>query len=405
MAQRREGLAARRAVLGYSQEALATEVGVDFTTVGRWERGTLTPAPSRRPALAKVLRVSLDELDTLLTPANTPAHAGKAFSTRREVMIDAAKATGAAMTTRMFNDEHAIASSRLAAPNALVVRVHQDYQAARYSEVARALPWAVGSVDSLIEECSGTRQREAYRLRYSLAIAQAKLANKIGDTEAAVQAAVTARSAAESAGAEFGHAAAAYQESCSLLNAGELHEADELSMSAADRIDPREPQGLSWRGALVLLSAIIAARRGDSAESGRRLDHAEELARRLGADANIGWTAFGPTNVLIHRLSAAVALDDPHTARTFVDRIDVTAMPAGLHGRQARYHLDSAWAHACRGEDLQAVIHLLETERVAHELVRTNPNARALIGEMLGRERRGAVPGLRALALRTGVIV
>ena len=28
--------------------------------------------------------------------------------------------------------------------------------------------------------------------------------------------------------------------------------------------------------------------------------------------ANIGYTAFGPTNVTIHRMSAAVALDDPY---------------------------------------------------------------------------------------------
>jgi transcriptional regulator with XRE-family HTH domain len=44
---------------------LATAVGVEFSTVGRWERGTLTPQPWRRPRIAKALGVSLDELDVL----------------------------------------------------------------------------------------------------------------------------------------------------------------------------------------------------------------------------------------------------------------------------------------------------------------------------------------------------
>jgi hypothetical protein len=44
---------------------------------------------------------------------------------------------------------------------------------------------------------------------------------------------------------------------------------------------------------------------------GRRLHHADELAWRLGTDCNIGWTWFGPTNVMIHRVSAAVALGEP----------------------------------------------------------------------------------------------
>jgi hypothetical protein len=61
-----------------------------------------------------------------------------------------------------------------------------------------------------------------------------------------------------------------------------------------------------------------------------------------------------------------------------------------------------AWAHAQLQEDPLAVIHLLDTERVAPEFVLTNPDVRRLIRELLERERR-MVPGLRGLALRAGV--
>jgi hypothetical protein len=176
-----------------------------------------------------------------------------------------------------------------------------------------------------------------------------------------------------------------------------------VAVAAATALRDGDPQSLTWRGALTLISAIIAARRNDTAEAGDRLDHADDLARLLGADGNIGWTAFGPTNVLIHRVSVAVSLSDPSGALATAEQLNITGLPVGLNGRQAQFHLDSAWAHAQLGEDPQAVIHLLDTERVAPELVRANPHARALIQDLLARERRRVVPGLLGLAVRAGV--
>lgn len=69
MAIRRTALAAQREALGFTQEALAQALGVELSTVGRWERGTLTPQPWRRPDLANVLKVSLEDLDVLLNPS------------------------------------------------------------------------------------------------------------------------------------------------------------------------------------------------------------------------------------------------------------------------------------------------------------------------------------------------
>jgi hypothetical protein len=106
---------------------------------------------------------------------------------------------------------------------------------------------------------------------------------------------------------------------------------------------------------------------------------------------------------MIHRVSAAVALGDPLGALATAQQIDIAAMPAGLCGRQAQVHLDSAWAHAQLREDALAVIHLLDVERVAPDLMLVSPEARGLIRDLLLRERRGAMPGLRGLALRAGV--
>ena len=72
--------------------------------------------------------------------------------------------------------------------------------------------------------------------------------------------------------------------------------------------------------------------------------------------------------------------------------------------RLVQFHLDSAWAHFQLKEDPLAVIHLLDAERVAPQLVHSYHTARDLIQDLLAREHRGQVPGLRGLALRAGVL-
>ncbi|MGH3830441.1 MAG: helix-turn-helix domain-containing protein [Pseudonocardiaceae bacterium] len=66
MTAKRHAFAERREIVGHSQEALARAVGVQPTTVGRWERGETCPQPQCRPKLADALSVSVEELDTLL---------------------------------------------------------------------------------------------------------------------------------------------------------------------------------------------------------------------------------------------------------------------------------------------------------------------------------------------------
>jgi transcriptional regulator with XRE-family HTH domain len=63
---KRRVLAERREVVGHSQESVARAVGVEPTTVGRWERGETSPQPGVRRKLAEALKVSVEQLDALL---------------------------------------------------------------------------------------------------------------------------------------------------------------------------------------------------------------------------------------------------------------------------------------------------------------------------------------------------
>jgi transcriptional regulator with XRE-family HTH domain len=66
MTVKRRALADRRKAVGFTQEQLATLLGVERSTVVRWEAGETEPLPWCRPKLAEVLAVSLEVVNELL---------------------------------------------------------------------------------------------------------------------------------------------------------------------------------------------------------------------------------------------------------------------------------------------------------------------------------------------------
>lgn len=71
MDARRDQLIKRRKALGLTQESLAREVGVERTTVARWETGATTPGLWAHRPLAEALQVPVGSLTDLLTSAWT----------------------------------------------------------------------------------------------------------------------------------------------------------------------------------------------------------------------------------------------------------------------------------------------------------------------------------------------
>jgi hypothetical protein len=344
-----------------------------------------------------------DQLAVVLLADDKAPQSDHHVATRREVVAALATLTSAVVAGRLAEKTGwSMEALSFEATAAQVTYVHRCYQAAQYREVAGWLPSLVESVDALVAEGPQDRRHEALKLQCRGSIAAAKLATKLGDASAAWRAANRAATSALRADDPFGQAA--YQLACALLESGRREEAEQVAVESGEAITDTDPRSLTWRGSLMLISSIIAARGQDRPRADQRLGHAQQLAERLGADANIGWTAFGPTNVLIHRMSVALALEEPQTVLTAAEQIDIGSVPSGLRGRQAQFHLDSAWAHVRLNNDPFALIHLLDAERVAPQLVHRNSTAHALIQDLLSRERRMRVPGLRGLAQRGGAL-
>ena len=68
---KRTGFVQARKTAGYTQGRLAEALHIACATVQNWESGTREPSPRFRPAMARLLGLSLDELNELLRPDHT----------------------------------------------------------------------------------------------------------------------------------------------------------------------------------------------------------------------------------------------------------------------------------------------------------------------------------------------
>lgn len=285
---------------------------------------------------------------------------------------------------------------------------HGWYQAAEYERALHKLPALLSLADPLRFVGSGARRQQAlvsYVHAYALA---AKLLTKMGAADLALVSADRAASAAVDADSVPARGTAAYQVVCALLRADRAEDAEPLAVQMAEAVQhrarPEQPEIVSVAGSLWLIAAVIAGRRTDRVEAWRRLDQAEVLADMLGQDGNYAWTAFGPTNVAIHRVSVAAELGDPAEAIRAADAVDPDRLPVALKSRRAQVHLDLAWAQIQRKRDADALLHLMEAERTAPEMVRYNVMARELVREMLARQKKSKTSALHRLAVRAGVL-
>ncbi|MFG3301469.1 helix-turn-helix transcriptional regulator [Micromonospora chersina] len=414
MALKRHRLCQRRKTLGYSQERLAGLLGVERSTVVRWENAETDPQPWHRTRIASALGVTLEQLDDMLVDVSMAAHRGQAMGD--ESRIPASAAT----RPELLNGLRTFLTGYLATPTGsaqstvevrrAVGRVHNLYQRASYTSAARLLPDLLSQATTLTTSSTGMHRSSAFRLLAAAYIAASKLAAKVGDGDTALLTADRASTAARLASDQALAAVAAYQAACGLLRLpGRAIEADQVVLNSIDRLAGADSGGdrdlLSAQGALLLLAAVMAAGQGNPREAGHFLTQAEGLATVLGSDRNRLWTGFGPTNVVIHAVSAAVRAGNVDQPLEMGSRLDTSRLPAVLVGRRAQVHVDMAAATLMSSGDRSAsVLHLLEAERVGAEVVHANVQARALLLDLLAKERRAATPGLRPLAERAGLL-
>ena len=170
----------------------------------------------------------------------------------------------------------------------------------------------------------------------------------------------------------------------------------ELAQAAAGVLQPHlssrtDDALLSVYGSLFLTGAIAASRAEDRQTTTAFLAEAQESANRLGRDANAMWTAFGPTNVAIHRMTAAMELGDVQVAVDLGRRVDASGLPIE---RRVRHAIETARAYSARNRREDALGVMLEAEQLAPEQIKHHAISRQLVLSWLRNHR-----GPRSVAL------
>ncbi len=190
----------------------------------------------------------------------------------------------------------------------------------------------------------------------------------------------------------------------SLLATGAYAEAVQLTNDAAEFFAPHLPDAtptmLSVSGTMLLVGAMASARQNDRPTVRDFLNEADATAGRLGNDANHLWTAFGPTNVAIHRVSTAMELGDVEIGLDLGPRVDTSPMPTE---RRVRHALEVSRAFSTRNRRDEALSTLLNAEQMAPEQVRYHYLSRHLVQNWIRTGRGKPRPHLAQLAKRLDV--
>jgi transcriptional regulator with XRE-family HTH domain len=395
-----ERIAIYRARRGMTQAVLANLVGRSEDWLSKIERGD---RPIRQldmlVDIARVLRVNLGDLIGQPVLAEDSRQQDDVPAVRDALMAPRR------LSRALFpagEGEH----PDLDRVTALTRYAWDDYQEGRLGPVVAALPGLIESSQQLEDAAADSTERRRQTLWVSARVHHlaATTLMKFGEVDLAWIAAERAMRAGDDSADPLILASAARAATHAMLARGRYDDAVQLGTAAAAYLesdaDERDEVALSLSGMLYLRIAIAAARRNDRDGADELLRRAKDAGDRLGYDANLWHTGFGPTNVTIHRLSAALDLGDVAFVLKHGPRVSVAHMPSE---RAATFHLDMARAYYRAGRTDDALAQLLEAEATAAPMVRHSVVVREIVRD-LHRRTHGTSRALTALARRCRAI-
>jgi hypothetical protein len=256
-----------------------------------------------------------------------------------------------------------------------------EYQQSRFSIAASRISTLLRDAHATTSE---SEQAEAFAILALSYQAAASILIKVEDASLAWIAAERGLAAAERSGNEAVIGSLIRSVAFSLLSSGHLEPAMRLIESGARLLEPAlkrdDARLLSVYGMLFLAGSMASARFGDSARTADYLHEAATAAGRIGEDANHLWTAFGPTNVAIHRANTAAELGDVATVLNYGTALDTRGLPLE---RQVRHLLDVARAFGQVGDRDSALGTMIRAERMAPEQVRRHHLSRTVVAGLV----------------------
>jgi transcriptional regulator with XRE-family HTH domain len=282
----------------------------------------------------------------------------------------------------------------------VVASAKRAYQACRYTDVMSQMPRLLSVLQAASNNLDGDARLRAYALSADAYHVAASVLLKLDDHGLAWLAADRSMRAATRSQEPLTVGTSARIITHALMADGHFAAATAVAGTHAQRLSAEvrspTPGSLSVYGSLLLRGALAAARAEDRDGSMTLLNEAGQAGSRLGSDHNHRWTAFGPVNVLLHRINVAVRLGDAGSAITYARRVDLDQLT--VTERKASFFMDTAQAFSQWGKHEKALNALRAAEELAPQEVRSRPAVHRLVGDLLAT----APPTVRA-RLKTGL--
>lgn len=282
-----------------------------------------------------------------------------------------------------------------------VAAVFDAYQASRFGFVTSQVPRLLSSALHAADAYEGQQGAQAQRLLALAYQVAASTLTKLGECDLAWMAADRGLTAAQRSGDMTITGSLFRSVAHSLLSTGRYDAAAQLVSDGSDflRTSLGHADAARWSvfGSLFLAGAMASSRMDDRATTSDFLEEAGRAAGYLGHDGNYLWTAFGPTNVAIHRVATAMELGDVQVAVDLGPRVDTTGLPTE---RRVRHALETARAFSTTNRREEALATVLDAERMAPEQVRHHFISRQLVLSWMKNPRGTVTSELGALAHR-----
>jgi transcriptional regulator with XRE-family HTH domain len=266
-----------------------------------------------------------------------------------------------------------------------VTDAKQAYQACHYGELLTLLPSLLRSLRIACTVLDADARLRAHALSAEAHHVAASILLKQEDKGLAWLAADRSVQAAHASQNPLMIGSSARIITHALMDGGHHRAATTNAATAAQTMgtswDTPTPNDLSVYGSLLLRGAVAAAQNGNRHTVAELLDEAEQAGRRLGSDGNHMWTAFGPNNVLCHRVNVALTMGDAGTAVDHARRVNIDALP--INERKATLLLDTSRAFLMWGKHDKALHVLQAAGQIAPEEITTRPATRRLVHDLL----------------------
>ncbi|MFI8356036.1 helix-turn-helix domain-containing protein [Streptomyces cyaneofuscatus] len=365
----------QRKLARLTQRQLAARLPYSYSLLNQVECGAKSASPDFVAAVAQVLRIDV----TVLT--------GQPYVTelQQDRLAALVRPIREALDLYDLGVDDELPSRSPAELVAAANRLCEQVRAAHLRQAACALPGVVAALTTAAWRAPTTELWQAlastYRTAHDISV-------KLGYYDLSSVALDRMDWAAQRASDPCLAAIRQYMRALVYFREGEYRIGQRLIAVGHGLVVDAEPtrETMAVTGQLHLGASVIAARAGQQSTVDIHLSEARRCASRTGDASDIHWLSFGPANVSLHQMSAAVEMRQYDEA---VAQAKEITLPTRLAtSRRAHFLIDRARSEMETGRTDAALHSLVEARRTAPEQTRYHPGARETITGLVHISRR-----------------